>query len=183
MICIRRAHPGERDAVVRVRLAAFEEYRPSSQDATRAFERWTRTMVEGPEQGEIFVALEDDGVAEMRIVGTGALLLPPEQPDYGIARSSTLLPAEWAKLRLLSVDPAYRGRGIARMLTEARIRRSREACVPVVALHTSEPFVVARGMHERAGFRRAPDYDFFVAGTRAEAWIYTLKSERSPRVG
>ncbi|HEY8200314.1 MAG TPA: GNAT family N-acetyltransferase [Actinomycetota bacterium] len=69
-------------------------------------------------------------------------------------------PQGWSALRLLGVDPADRGRGIGRMLTEECLRRARARGGAVLGLHTTEGMVVAKGMYERMGFVRVPEYDF-----------------------
>ncbi|GAB4267379.1 GNAT family N-acetyltransferase [Deferrisoma sp.] len=59
-------------------------------------------------------------------------------------------------IRLLGVDPAFRGRGIGRALTEACIARAHGQ----VILHTTRAMEAAWHMHEGMGFRRSPDLDF-----------------------
>ncbi|OGO39706.1 MAG: hypothetical protein A2147_05860 [Chloroflexi bacterium RBG_16_57_8] len=72
-------------------------------------------------------------------------------------------PNGWAGVRLLGVDPAYRGRGIGHRLMGECIRRCREAGIMTVGLHTTEAMDVARRMYERMGFTRVPEYDFHPA--------------------
>jgi ribosomal protein S18 acetylase RimI-like enzyme len=64
------------------------------------------------------------------------------------------------RIRLLSVDPAARERGIGPALSEATIERARRDGASVIALHTSPVMSVALGMYLRMGFihtRAIPD--------------------------
>jgi ribosomal protein S18 acetylase RimI-like enzyme len=69
-------------------------------------------------------------------------------------------PAEWAGIRLLAVPPAYRGLRIGRALMDECVRRCRARNIRTIGLHTSVIMAVARGMYERMGFVRVPEYDF-----------------------
>ncbi len=71
-------------------------------------------------------------------------------------------PAGWAGVRLLAVHPDARGLGIGRALMDECLRRCRQLSVSTLGLHTTELMDVARGMYERMGFVRTPDYDFEV---------------------
>jgi GNAT superfamily N-acetyltransferase len=134
-------------AVDRIALAAWEQYRP-------AFSDWARSTVSlaraahFAKETELLVA-EDDGVA----VGFVCYVGP------GRDREDIFDPS-WALMRLLSVDPAARGRGIGRALSEATIERARRDGASVIALHTSPVMSVALGMYLRMGFihtRAIPD--------------------------
>ena len=54
---------------------------------------------------------------------------------------------------MLVVDPASRGRGIGRLLTEECIRRARRDQAPLIALHTTLIMSVALPMYLRMGFK------------------------------
>lgn len=61
---------------------------------------------------------------------------------------------------MLVVDPAARGQGIGRRLTEACLDRGRRDGAEVIALHTSPAMDVALGLYLRMGFRlekKVPD--------------------------
>ncbi|HEX8956122.1 MAG TPA: GNAT family N-acetyltransferase [Burkholderiaceae bacterium] len=60
----------------------------------------------------------------------------------------------WAAIRMLSVDPAMRGRGIGRALIAACLVRARNEGAAVVALHTSPIMVQAERMYLKLGFAR-----------------------------
>jgi predicted N-acetyltransferase YhbS len=92
-----------------------------------------------------------------KLAGTVTLIpKPPRSSPAG-------WPEGWAGIRLLAVDPAYRGRGIGQALMEECVRRCRLAGARAIALHTSGMMDVARRMYERMGFQRVPRYDFHPA--------------------
>ena len=97
---------------------------------------------------EILVAVDADG----RVLGACTFVTDPASPWM-----------EWAEpgevqLRLLAVDPAARGRGIAQALVEATIDRARALRRPMI-LHTTQDMHAAQRLYERLGFRRVPERD------------------------
>jgi predicted N-acetyltransferase YhbS len=69
-------------------------------------------------------------------------------------------PAGWTGIRLLAVHPDARGMGIARVLMDECLLRSRLRSATALGLHTTELMGIARGMYARMGFVRVPEYDF-----------------------
>lgn len=65
--------------------------------------------------------------------------------------------AEWPTIRMLVVDPAARGRGAGRMLTQECLTRARRDGAKLIALHTSPIMTVALPMYLRMGFERLRD--------------------------
>jgi GNAT superfamily N-acetyltransferase len=63
----------------------------------------------------------------------------------------------WSIMRMLVVDPAFRGKGLGRTLSMACIARAKRDGSPVIALHTSPIMTVALPMYLRMGFVRAYD--------------------------
>lgn len=71
----------------------------------------------------------------------------------------------------MGVDPAHRGLGIGRQLTQLCIDEARNRGETTLALHTSEFMDQARKMYERLGFQKvrelAPMYN-------KRYWLYKL---------
>ncbi len=72
-------------------------------------------------------------------------------------------PEGWAVVRLLAVHPDFRGKCVGHALMKECVNRCRQANIKVIGLHTTEIMEVARGMYERMGFVRVPEYDFHPA--------------------
>ncbi len=67
-------------------------------------------------------------------------------------------------IRLLGIDPRFRGLGAGKALTEACIDLARAAGHGQVILHTTQAMTQAWAMYERMGFRRSEDLDFLQQG-------------------
>lgn len=126
-------------AVNAVALAAFEQYRGEYEDWP-AFSAFVGAMANLAEGGELIVALSDG-----RVAGAVAYFAPH-------ATKPALFDPAWPVIRMLVVDPAARGRGLGRMLTEECIRRARRDGADMIALHTSPIMQVALAMYLRLGF-------------------------------
>jgi ribosomal protein S18 acetylase RimI-like enzyme len=67
-------------------------------------------------------------------------------------------------IRLLGVDPGFRGSGVGRALTTACIQLARDAGHSQVILHSTQAMRIAWGLYERMGFVRSEDLDFVQEG-------------------
>jgi GNAT superfamily N-acetyltransferase len=149
-IKLRDARPGELEHVAKLLVAAYQEYEEFMQA-----DRWDwyrNDMI------NVRSRIPDSEliVAEVRNKIAGAVTLYPQGSNNG-------WPAGWAGIRLLAVDPDFRGRGIGRGLMEECIRRCRERGTKTIGLHTTEIMKVARAMYEQMGFKRTPEFDFHPA--------------------
>jgi len=127
------------NAINRIALAAWDQYRT-------AFSDWPRTasFLAGTAStaNELELLIAEDETEIRGFVGYVAPGRPREK----------IFQRDWATIRMLSVHPMARGRGIGRLLTEECIRRARRDGAPFIALHTSSIMEVALAMYIRIGF-------------------------------
>jgi DNA-binding MarR family transcriptional regulator/GNAT superfamily N-acetyltransferase len=83
---------------------------------------------------------------------------------------------EAAKLRLLLLEKKARGLGIGRALTEQCIRFARETGYTSITLWTQSILLAARGIYQRAGFRRIAEepHHSFGVDLLGETWEMKL---------
>ncbi len=147
LIEVRAAGAEDSPAVHRIVSAAYAEFEPHLTPAN-----WARMMA------NIAKVIEPGAPGRLRGAQLGGQLagtvtyLPPGPKDY------QRVPPEWAGIRVLGVDPALRGRGVARALTEDCLALARADHAPAVALHTAEMMVAARALYEQAGFVRQREF-------------------------
>ncbi|PGS48837.1 GNAT family N-acetyltransferase [Bacillus sp. AFS041924] len=67
---------------------------------------------------------------------------------------------DYPEIRMLSVDSAYRGQGVAYALISECINRTKEKGFKAIGLHTGEFMKNAISLYERLGFKRLPKFDF-----------------------
>jgi GNAT superfamily N-acetyltransferase len=65
-----------------------------------------------------------------------------------------------AGCRLLAVDPAMRGHGLGRRLTEYCMQLAKDAGYSQMILHSTRAMQQAWDMYQRMGFTHSPDLDF-----------------------
>lgn len=156
---IRAAEPGELPLVGRLTLDAYlhdfdvnEGYRPDLLDAA------SRSR-----DAELLVAVRD-GV----VVGT-VTFVPSGGPWAEVSG-----PGE-SEFRMLAVDPAARGQGVAEALVREVVERSRALRRSRVVLSSSGHMHVAHRLYERLGFVRAPELDWTpVPGVDLVAYVLPL---------
>jgi len=147
---IRDARDDERGEIRDVTLRSYAEYATIMDPVT-----WSGL------ENAILSALASDAPAE-RIVaddhGTligSVLLYPSRTKAYGDMRGEL----SWPEVRLVSVVPEARGRGVARALMDECLRRARRAGATAIGLHTSRSMRAAMAMYTRMGFVRVPEFD------------------------
>lgn len=131
VIEVRSAVAADLPAVHGLISAAYAEFEPWLTPAN-----WVRMT------GNIAQVVEPGAPGRLRVGYLGDQLVPPE----------------WAVIRVLAVDPALRGRGVARALTEDCLAMARADHAPAVGLHTAEMMVAARALYEGAGFARHREF-------------------------
>jgi DNA-binding MarR family transcriptional regulator/predicted GNAT family acetyltransferase len=82
-----------------------------------------------------------------------------------------------ARLRLLLVEPAARGIGLGRRLTETCVAFAREAGYGRVVLWTNDILAAARGIYAQAGFRleRSAPHEMFGPRIVGEDWVLDVR--------
>lgn len=149
-LILRDARPDELDAVARLLGDAYMQYKKEMpRDAWEGYLAEMMDVRGRLGEAELIVA-EYEG----ELAGTVTLYLDSPGPEQGG------WPHGWAGARLLAVHPTFRGKGIGHALMEECIRRCRARGVRTIGLHTTTMMEVARGMYERMGFARVPEYDF-----------------------
>ncbi|MGN6601368.1 MAG: GNAT family N-acetyltransferase [Ginsengibacter sp.] len=123
-----------------------------------AYLKKTDTWIDLVTKAHCFVCEDSKDIIGM------AFLVPSGSP-------TRIYPADWSYIRMVGVDPGYRGRGIAKRLTLMCIHFAREANEKVVALHTSEFMDAARHIYESLGFEIISEIDPLF-GKRY--WLYKL---------
>jgi ribosomal protein S18 acetylase RimI-like enzyme len=136
---LRSFQTADSDQVNRVALAAYNQYQAFYND-WEVMVGIVSNMSSLAKDAEIIVAFIED-----KIVGAVAYVPP------GIDKSLFL--REWSVIRMLAVDPEYRGQGIGKALAEECIRRAIRDGSDIIALHTSPIMNIALEMYLRLGFQ------------------------------
>ncbi len=142
--CIRDYRESDAPELNAVALGAFSQFQPHYSDWP-AMAAIVSRMADLGGTGEVIVA-ERDG----RVVG-GVVYVP------GGAPKAAFFDQSWPIIRMLVVDPASRGAGLGRALTQECLRRARRDRAPLIALHTTPIMDVALPMYLRMGFARLHD--------------------------
>lgn len=163
---IRDARPDERAAVRDLTLRAYAEY-ASIMDPTSwaGLDGAVRAALASSAPVDCLVA-DDHGV----LIGS-VMLYRPNVDAYGdLSRAG-----DYPEVRLVAVAPEARGRGVARALMDACIRRAREWGATALGLHTSRSMRGATALYARMGFERTPATDFHPPGAElVEGYRLTL---------
>jgi ribosomal protein S18 acetylase RimI-like enzyme len=105
-----------------------------------------------------FVCLDND-----KIVGV-AYLVSSVNP-------TTIFKSEWTYIRMVGVNPKYRGQSIAKTLTKMCIEYAKQSNEKTIALHTSEFMDAARHIYESIGFKVLEEIPPLYG---KKYWLYTL---------
>ena len=158
----RRANAFDAPNIVGLTVNAYHDYK-----AVLAPADWARMetnlvneslFVELLSKAAAFVCETDNQLA-------GVIFLVPS------GNPTTIFPADWSYIRLLGVDPKYRGLGIGRKLTQLCVQHAQATHEIGVALHTSEFMNAARKMYEDLGFKQEKE---LVPMYGKRYWLYKL---------
>ena len=128
----------------RIAVSAFDQFRDHYDDWPAMRAGLSKTSDLGV-SGEVIIA-EFQGA----FAGAVAYFGPNSQ-------KAAFFDQRWPIIRMLVVDPAFRGKGIGRALSDACIARARRDGSPIIALHTSPIMLVALPMYLKMGFVKAHD--------------------------
>jgi GNAT superfamily N-acetyltransferase len=139
---IRDYESSDAEHLNRIAVAAFEQFRDHYQDWPAMLAGLSKTSTLSA-TGEIIVAELQD-----RFAGAVAYFGPNSQ-------KAAFFDQRWPIIRMLVVDPAFRGKGLGRVLSTECIARAARDRSSIIALHTSPIMTVALPMYLRMGFVRA----------------------------
>ncbi|WP_169799992.1 aminotransferase class I/II-fold pyridoxal phosphate-dependent enzyme [Herbiconiux solani] len=142
-ITIRLIRPDEYDAVSRQRYGAYAH----DFDIEGPYGEQVAAVAEHATTAEVWVAVDEP---------SGHLLGSVTLPRDGGALTTLAHEGE-LEFRLLAVDPAARGRGVGRLLTEFVLAEARRRGAHRVVMNSGTEMIVAHRLYESLGFTRMPD--------------------------
>jgi ribosomal protein S18 acetylase RimI-like enzyme len=122
--------------------------------------------------------LSDDSKVEALIAGSKCFVCLDGDAIVGMAYLVSsghpwdIFQADWAYIRMVGVNPAYQGRGIARQLTRQCIEYAQRSGEKIIALHTSEMMDAARHIYESLGFKQLREIE---PRFGKRYWLYLLE--------
>jgi ribosomal protein S18 acetylase RimI-like enzyme len=146
-VTIRDFTTADQDSVNRVASTAWDQY-------ASIFEGWDRIAASIANTASL------SSHAELLVAERAGLVAGVVGYVGPLRAREAIFPADWAIVRMLSVLPTERGRGIGRLLTDACIARARRDRVTTIGLHTTPVMRSALDLYLRMGFvlqRAIPD--------------------------
>ncbi len=161
------------DEIETVRNLRVESYKEYEQYVSK--EHWEvlkSTLISDNDlksNAKIFVTELDD-----KIIGS-IVLFPASTQAYDWSDNVQ----EFPEIRMLSVDPTIRGKGIGKALVEHCVTVSKEEKIPKIGLHTASFMKKALSLYESMGFERFPKLDLepMNDGIIVKAFIMNLERD------
>jgi ribosomal protein S18 acetylase RimI-like enzyme len=141
---VRDYESPDAEALNRIAVLAFGQFRDQYLDWPAMLAGLSKTS-DLSATGEVIVAEFNHQLA-----GAVAYFGPNSQ-------KAAFFDQRWPIMRMLVVDPAFRGKGLGRTLTTECIARAKRDNAAVIALHTSPIMTVALPMYLKMGFTKAYD--------------------------
>jgi GNAT superfamily N-acetyltransferase len=168
--------------MLKIRKALGYEVEIIREQRVRAYEEHKKNIPEG-HWDALKKAISSDAdeqpgvellVAELygKLVGSVALFPAKADAYKGIADI-----LDYPEIRMLSVNPDYRRKGIAEALIKECIRLAKEKGYPYIGLHTADFMETAMRLYERMGFVRKPQFDFQPANDGITVKAFQLSIE------
>jgi GNAT superfamily N-acetyltransferase len=143
-IKIRDYENSDAENLNRIAVSAFDQYRDQYQDWPAMHAGLSKTSALSA-TGEVIVV-----EFQRQFAGAVAYFGPTSQ-------KAPFFDQRWPVMRMLVVDPAFRGKGLGRALSTECIARARRDGSPIIALHTGPIMTVALAMYLKMGFVKAYD--------------------------
>jgi GNAT superfamily N-acetyltransferase len=141
---IRDYENADAEDLNRIAVSAFSQFRARYQDWPAMQASLSKTSALSA-TGEVIVAELED-----RLAGAVAYFGPNVE-------KAAFFDQRWPIIRMLVVDPAFRGTGLGHALSAECIARAKRDRSPIIALHTSPIMTVALPMYLKMGFIKAYD--------------------------
>ena len=148
-IRLRDYQSSDAENLNRIAVSAFDQVQDHYSDWPAMRAGLSKTSDLGV-SGEVIIAELQTAELQNKIAGAVAYFGPNSQ-------KAAFFDQRWPIIRMLVVDPAFRGKGIGRALSEACIARAKRDGAPLIALHTSPIMTVALPMYLKMGFVKACD--------------------------
>lgn len=143
-IRLRDYQSADAENLNRIAVSAFDQFRDHYDDWPAMRAGLSNTSALGV-SGEVIIA---------ELQGTFAGAVAYFGPN---SQKAAFFDQRWPIILMLVVDPAFRGKGIGRALSDACIAKARRDGSPIIALHTSPIMSVALPMYLKMGFVKAHD--------------------------
>ena len=143
-IRLRDYESADAENLNRIAVSAFDQFRDHYEDWPAMLAGLSKTSALSASSEIIIAELED------QFAGAVAYFGPNSQ-------KASFFDQRWPIIRMLVVDPAFRGKGIGRVLSNECIARAKRDGSPVIALHTSPIMSIALPMYMKMGFVKAYD--------------------------
>ena len=143
-IRLRDYQSSDAENLNRIAVSAFDQFQDHYSDWPAMRAGLSKTSDLGV-SGEVIIA---------ELQGTFAGAVAYFGPN---SQKAAFFDQHWPIIRMLVVDPAFRGKGIGRALSEECIAKARRDGSPTIALHTSPIMSVALPMYLKMGFVKAYD--------------------------
>jgi GNAT superfamily N-acetyltransferase len=167
-VLVRPMRPDEADRVGRITLDAYDAY-GTMQGSYREYLGDPRRRIDG--STAVLVA-EVDGL----VVGTVTYVVPEDDEWEGRPE-----PEGDCAFRVLAVDPAHEGRGVAQALVRACLDRARDDGHHRMVITSMAWMVRAHRLYERLGFEPRPDLAVRFPNGDGVAFTLDLTEEASER--
>ncbi|KGP84636.1 MULTISPECIES: GNAT family N-acetyltransferase [unclassified Paenibacillus] len=149
-VTIHPATEADYEEIVDILIESYSEYRDTFQPQEQ-WENYLKDIRESPTNPyikQLWIAKIDN-----QIVGTVQLFETAHK-----AYPTFELPIDYPFIRLLGVDPKWRGHGIARKLLQQCVESAKDMGKNTVYLYTGGQMVNAIRLYERFGFVEDPEF-------------------------